>query len=118
MADLRQLDYAVLPLAEQLVELARQAGWDPRVTSVLRSTAKQRRLYAAFLRGETPYTVAKPGTSMHERGIAFDVSVAPHRKGDPVMNARLAEMGRLWQSVGGTWGGAFKPSDPVHFDAR
>lgn len=117
MADLRELDYGVLPAAEELVQLAREAGWDPRVTSVRRSTAKQRRLYAKFLRGETAYTVAPPGTSMHEKGIAFDLTVAPHVKGK-LMHDRLAQLGKLWQSIGGTWGGSFRTPDPVHFDAR
>lgn len=116
-ADLRELNYAMLPVAEELVELARQAGWNPRVTSVKRSSAKQKKLYRKFLRGEMPYTVAIPGTSKHELGIAFDLTVTPHVKGRE-MHDRLRELGMLWESAGGTWGGSFSPPDPVHFDGR
>ena len=112
----RTLDHRLVPYAEWLVEVAREQGWDPNVTSTTRSTAKQTKLYAKFLRGELPYTVAPPGRSLHEHALAWDMTVAPHRAGDATMNDRLRALGELWESVGGTWGGRFR--DPIHFDAR
>jgi hypothetical protein len=44
---------------------------------------------------------------MHEYGRAFDV-VAP--------DAVLEQLGRVWEYVGGTWGGR-DGSDPIHFEA-
>ena len=58
-------------------------------------------LYNAFLRGEARYPVAPPGQSFHEYGLAFDY-VAPEVQ---------AQLGELWQSVGGTW----SPQDDIHF---
>lgn len=118
MADLRTLRWDIIPYAEQLVELARQAGWNPIVTSSFRSVRKQRQMYADYLAGRTPYTVAPPGKSTHAERIAFDLSVAPHRKDSPVMLERLRQLGDIWKGIGGTWGGDFNPPDPVHFDAR
>jgi hypothetical protein len=112
VGSLKQLAHELIPFAEELVSIARAAGWSPRVTSVYRSSTKQRRLYAAFLRGETPYTVAPPGKSMHEKRIAFDLVL------DSGPKDGLAQLGRIWREAGGTWGGTFNPPDPVHFDAR
>jgi LAS superfamily LD-carboxypeptidase LdcB len=48
-----------------------------RVTSGLRSTADQERIYADKLAGRHKGPVAKPGTSDHERGKAVDVAYGP-----------------------------------------
>jgi hypothetical protein len=37
-----------------------------------RSHAQQKALYADYLAGRHPATVAKPGTSLHEKGLAID----------------------------------------------
>jgi len=61
-------------------------------------------LYARFLRGANPFPVAPPGTSAHETGEAFDLLVTPVDY--------LPDLGALWISWGGQWGGN---RDPVHF---
>lgn len=55
--------------AEYLVRLG--APYGVKVTSVYRSPTKQAELYAN--RGNNPYPVARPGTSYHEYGRAFDL---------------------------------------------
>ncbi len=37
-----------------------------------RTYAEQKQLYEAYLRGELPATAARPGTSLHETGLAVD----------------------------------------------
>lgn len=77
-----------------------------RVANGLRSTAKQAALYAN--RASNPYPVAKPGTSLHERGLAVDVAV--------VRGGTLAQVGAVGESLGLRWGGRFTHADPVHFE--
>lgn len=103
----------LIPFAEHLLAVARYNGLNPVVTSVRRSRASQRRLYelrqrtlAGTLRpGERPqqYPVARPGTSDHELGLAFDMVVA-----------NPAAVGAYWKQMGGWW----SPADSVHFFVR
>lgn len=67
------------------------------MSSGVRSTADQARLYAA--RGSNPNPVAPPGTSMHERGMAVDIAGMT-----PEQRAMLPQYG-LAQPVA---------NDPVH----
>lgn len=106
-ADLRDLKPWLRPYAQAFVRYLSRAGVAVIVTSTVRSRARQRRLYSRYLRGDSPLPAAPPGHSTHEQGIAFDLNLNP-----PVYRAA----GRLWESIGGTWGGRF--NDPVHFDAR
>ena len=71
------------------------------VSSGYRSTEEQRRLWER--RHANPYPVARPGTSMHERGRAVDVP----RAFAPVLATVAAEVGlcRPWPVT-----------DPVHFE--
>lgn len=103
-ADLGALIEALQPFAKALVDLAGRAGVQPRVTSTLRTRTQQERLYRSFLRGESHYPVAPPGTSAHEFGYAFDmVADTPED---------LHDLGQVWQS----WGGLWTPADEVHFE--
>lgn len=77
-----------------------------QLTSTWRSRREQEQLYAAFLRGESHYPAAPPGHSKHELGLAFDY-LAP--------DYILADMGAVWESVGGHWGGCC--GDNIHFEA-
>jgi len=77
-----------------------------RVTSTCRSSAEQARLYA--LRQSRPdiqpYPVARPGTSYHEYGRAFDLSFpSQEHLSYAVIVARY--LGFRWS-----------PTDPVHFE--
>jgi hypothetical protein len=89
------------PQVKRALAWARGHGWTGSVTSGFRSRAKQEQLYAN--RASNPNPVAPPGTSMHERGLAVDVSDIPgfqRAMSSAPANARL------------TW---FGPGDPVHF---
>ena len=91
--------------ARALLAAARTAGIRVSVNSVRRTRGQQAQLYAQFLQGLNPYPVAPPGHSMHELGLAFDISTTPD------VNAQL---GAIWNS----WGGRWSSADPVHFEYR
>lgn len=82
-------------------------GLQPRVTSTFRTLTEQALLYDRYLRGDAPFVAAAPGYSLHNYGLAFDL----------VVNSPEAQawLGRVWQSWGGRWGGAF--NDAPHFDS-
>lgn len=84
-----------------LDRVARLLGRPVPVTSGYRSFAEQVALYAR--RSRSPYPVAPPGRSMHERGLAVDVpsSFVPTLLGV----ARAAGLCR-----------PYPKSDPVHFE--
>jgi hypothetical protein len=101
------LSPAMAQLAPQL--LAGAQSLDPafRITSACRTRAAQTALYAAYLRGESVLPVAPPGRSLHELGLAVDIS----RGRDPYSDELLAALGQWWTSAGLGW----SPTDPVHF---
>lgn len=92
------------PYAEALVSYG--APYGVKVTSAYRSPTQQAQLYAN--RANNPYPVAKPGTSYHEFGRAWDMVGPPEV---------LQWLGATWESWGGTWGGRFHNQDPIHFQA-
>lgn len=94
--------------AAALVEEARAAGLNPIVTSTRRTFAEQKRLYDNFLAGNSQYPASPPGVGSHEYGWAFDMVVTPMDY--------LADLGDLWESWGGTWGGNWRNADPIHFE--
>jgi LAS superfamily LD-carboxypeptidase LdcB len=89
-----------------LIAAAANAGIPAQLTSGYRTHAQQRALYRRYLAGMNPYPVAVPGTSDHERGLAFDVWT-----GSDEQNRLL---GRTWLS----WGGYWSDRDRVHFTVR
>lgn len=107
-ASLGALVPALRPYARALVDLAGRAGLQPRVTSTRRSHAEQARLYRRYLAGQQQYPVAPPGSSAHEFGMAFDMITSAMNLAD------LADLGKVWVSWGGVWGGDF--DDPIHFE--
>jgi hypothetical protein len=76
------------------------------LTSTYRTFDEQRTLYNAYLNGSSKYPAAPPGHSYHQFGRAFDYVA------DPMI---LAQLGALWESVGGSWGG--RAGDDIHFEA-
>jgi hypothetical protein len=111
MPSTRGLHPQFRPVADELLRAAR--ALDPRfvITSAKRSRTDQARLYARYVKGESPFTALPPGRSQHERGFAIDmVRLGVDAAGDEL----LAELGRAWRAVGGVWGGE---KDPVHFEA-
>lgn len=89
-----------------IVAEVRRRGIPIRVTSTYRSSAAQDRLYRAWLaRGKTGLPAARPGTSTHEYGVAFDA--AWPREHDATVAAIARQHGMVW----------FGPGDRVHIDA-
>ena len=110
-ASLHSLIPPLQPFARRLLLPAGQAGLQPRITSTRRSRSEQTKLYRRFLQGTNPYPVAPPGQSAHEFGYAFDMMI----QGTPLqMKIGLDDLGYLWQTWGGVWGGQF--NDPIHFE--
>jgi len=105
-ASIESLIPELQPYARDLVDAAGVAGLQPRITSTRRSYADQKRLYARYLAGLSPYPAAPPGHSAHEYGWAFDMVVSPL--------SSLADVGAYWQQNGGIWGGTI--GDDVHFE--
>lgn len=107
MASLRTLDPRVRSIAAWFVRALTRGGVRVTITSTRRSLDTQRKLYADYVAGRSRYPAARPGTSTHGIGIAFDLHLDP-----PVYR----EAGQLWESLGFTWGGRF--NDQIHFDFR
>lgn len=80
-------------------------GKTVEVTSAMRDSAKQAKLYEDYIAGKSPFPAAPPGTSKHERGLAVDVS--------RVVADELDRMGLLKKY------GLSRPvaNDPVHIEA-
>ena len=87
------LNPAFSPYARWLVDVARQNRLGPVVTSAYRSYEQQAILYRRYLAGQLPYTVAPPGRSKHQLGLAIDVDLPGNR-------GSLAVLGAWWERVG------------------
>lgn len=112
MADLRTLDPSLVPWARWIYAVGKYYDGRLVVTSVRRSPAKQARLYQAYISGKSKIPAAPPGSSLHERGLSFDMA----RIGvDPLADPLLNWLGEVWEYYGGRHGGA---RDPVHFQPR
>ena len=112
MADLRTLDARLSPWAKELFRIGKYYDGRLVVTSARRSRAKQAALRSAWERGESKIPANRPGTSLHEYGLAFDMA----RLGkDPLADPLLAWLGAVWEHWGGRHGGV---RDPVHFQPR
>lgn len=118
---IEDLHPALQPLAKTFLERAKAAGFDLLVTCTFRSMQEQEALYA---QGRTApgkrVTNAKPGDSAHNYGLALDI--VPMHGGKPVWNTSgadgelWAKVGRIGQSAGLEWGGAWQSfKDCPHF---
>jgi D-alanyl-D-alanine carboxypeptidase len=111
MASLSTLDPQLRPWAEYLVRVGEYYGLRIQVTSARRTAAQQASLWNRYQtcqrEGGRCLPAAPPGTSDHERGLAFDLVV-----GGDYHSAAQRWLGQVWQSWGGRWAGN---ADPVHF---
>lgn len=98
-----RLDPLFRPYAQGILDVARQFGLNPYVTSTLRTLAEQRELYDEFLAGRHPYPVAPPGASQHNYGLAIDIVSDDNNW-----------LGGVWNH----WGGLWSSRDEVHFGVR
>ena len=112
MANLNTLVPGLVPWAKWILAAGRQHDERLVVTSARRSSAKQAALRLAWEQGRSKIPANRPGTSLHEKGLAFDLA----RLGiDPFEDDLLPWLGHWWEFYGGRWGGA---RDPVHFQIR
>lgn len=108
-----KLDPKIQPFVIRFLDLAKQEGFDLRITSGLRTIAEQNELYA---QGRTKpgkiVTNARGSQSIHTRGLAFDV--VDRKRGYEIDWERL---GTLGESVGLSWGGRWTSFiDRPHFE--
>lgn len=112
MANLNTLHPSLVPWAKWILEVGRQVDGRLVVTSARRSSAKQAELRYRWLQGLSKIPANRPGTSLHEYGVAFDLA----RIGiDPLEDDLLMWLGYWWEYYGGRHGGK---RDPVHFQIR
>lgn len=107
MGGLDALDPVLSRAAQALIDYATAQGYNPRVTSTVRSWWDQQAAYSRYVSGRAQFPAAPPGRSAHQYGWAFDLVVEP----DP---AAYEDLGAVWEGWGGTWGGRFQ--DRVHFE--
>lgn len=89
-----------------LIDASKRAGLSPKFTSTFRPAPKQWQLYQ---QAETnPYPVATPGSSSHEAGFAFDVSIRHWSEHEYEKFRVIAEV----------FGFHSIPGDPIHFEAN
>jgi len=101
-------------LVVRLIREGSARGLDLRLTSGRRSCARQNALYAQGRTTPGQVVTKAPGCrSWHVWGRAADVTL--HEGGKPVWASPIyAELGALWESWGGIWGGRF--DDDGHFE--
>jgi len=107
---LNGVDSRLRPYAAALVQVARSVARGAFVNSGRRSRREQAALFTAAREGRSRFPAAAPGSSKHERGLAFDLG--------GVSASQLRRLGRLWERWGGRWGGRFRHRDPIHFESR
>jgi len=112
MASLSTLNVGLQPWARWILNAGRVHQGKLVVTSARRSAAKQAKLRWLWETGQSKIPANRPGTSLHEYGLAFDIASLGI---DPFEDPVLPWMGYWWEYYGGKWGGA---RDPVHFQIR
>lgn len=112
MANLNTLQPGLVPWARWILAAGRVYNGKLVVTSARRSSAKQAKLRQRWERGLSKIPANRPGTSLHEFGLAFDLATMGV---DPFADDLLPWLGYWWEYYGGRWGGA---RDPVHFQIR
>ena len=112
MANLATLQPGLVPWARWLLEMGRVYNGKLVVTSARRSRTKQAALRRAWEAGLSEIPANRPGTSLHESGLAFDLATMGV---DPFEDRLLPWLGSWWEYYGGRWGGV---RDPVHFQIK
>jgi peptidoglycan L-alanyl-D-glutamate endopeptidase CwlK len=110
---------SIQPYARKLIATSAKRGVPLLLVSGYRSNEEQARLYAQGRTAPGPVvTNAKPGTSWHNYGLAFDV-VPVSLDGRPRWDAPASvwqELGALGESLGLAWGGRWASfPDRPHF---
>jgi len=103
--------------ARMLITKAKEAGIEIKITSGTRTYEEQAALYAQGRTKPGPIvTRAKPGSSWHNHGCAFDFSVFQDGKYVPE-SPLYKKVGAIGKALGLTWGGDFQSiTDEPHFE--
>ena len=117
-ARIARLEPVIQSKARALLDAARAQGIELTVTQGLRTMDEQAALYAQGRTAPGPVvTNAKPGSSWHNFGLAFDVAVVVN--GQPTWpndTALWSKIGELGKAQGLVWGGDFQSfKDMPHF---
>lgn len=72
MIALRGLHQELRPYAEYTMQLAREYGIQPYITSVFRTWTEQQQLRRRWEAGKSKWPANRPGDSAHNWGFAFD----------------------------------------------
>lgn len=106
--DIKELTPEMQVLCKAFIEACRKEGIDIIITSTYRDFESQDALYA---QGRTKpgkkVTNAKAGYSMHNFRLAFDFLPLTNGKADWENTALFMKCGKIGQSVGLEWGGAW-----------
>lgn len=99
-----------LGFADRVIDwwlFVRRLGLRLSIVSGRRSTEQQAELYRRYRLGSSKFPAARPGHSMHERGLAVDVRGSA---------AAVQLAGRYAPYFGLLWGGLFRRADPIHIE--
>ena len=113
-----RLEPSIQDKARALLSAAKAEGIDLVVTQGLRTMEEQAALYAQGRTAPGPIvTNAKPGSSWHNFGLAFDVAVVQGGKVTwPTDEALWQKIGAIGKAQGLIWGGDFESfKDRPHF---
>ena len=116
------LEPDVEAIAREHLETARAEGIDVRVRRARVTRAEQERVFQSMRSRFGPNArVARPGTSIHETGRAYDVYIMDGN-GDRIVDGShpaYQRVGEIGESLGLTWGGRWRPRpDMPHFQHR
>lgn len=114
---IEDLEPATRAMCEDFLARCRAAGIALRVTHTLRTLDEQAKLYAQGRTLPGPIvTKARPGSSAHNFGAAFDVCFDERRPYPPETDPRWLAIGQLGELVGLSWGGPNGKGDRFTFD--
>jgi hypothetical protein len=116
--NLATLDATTAKLAREHLRRLAAEGYTFKVTSATRSFSEQAALYAKGRTAPGPkVTNAKPGSSWHNFGLAYDLTLFQGDKNPVWEHPAYAIAGRIGKELGLRWGGDFKSLvDRPHFE--
>lgn len=85
----------------KLYKIAKKKNIKFNIASGLRTYSEQKELFDKYFHIYGPKKVSIPGYSEHERGLAIDITVGNNLS----YHAKYKYLGKIWESLGGVWGG-------------
>lgn len=98
----------------ELEKRAKEKGIPIKLTNTYRDNNYQNHLYKQGRPVGRKVTNAKGGQSFHNYKLAFDICI--NKVGDAYNKDLLKQVGKMWEDIGGEWGGSWKQFvDMPHF---